>query len=146
MSRLNPRPTRFRDRVLPAKFEQARLLRKNNTASERLLWEELRSRKLDGHKFRQQAVILGWIADFYCPGNHLVVELDGCSHNSRRQQDKDKYRDDVMKRHRFHILRISSSRVFTDLPAVLAEIRAALPKAPSPGSRSPRSQVLTGMN
>lgn len=94
------------------------------------MWEYLRERRLDGHRFRRQAVILGWIADFYCPGNNLVVELDGAPHLQPGQQRKDAHRDRTMSAHGFRVLRIQSRRVFTDLQAVLDEIRAALPTLP----------------
>ncbi|WP_236583005.1 MULTISPECIES: endonuclease domain-containing protein [unclassified Imperialibacter] len=47
-------------------FEYAINMRKNHTAAEDLLWQNLRGRKLGGHKFRRQHPVAGFIADFYC--------------------------------------------------------------------------------
>jgi len=57
--------------------EIARGLRQKPTASEALLWNELRDRKLAGYKFRRQQPIGALVADFYCDRAGLVVELDG---------------------------------------------------------------------
>jgi very-short-patch-repair endonuclease len=37
----------------PSLYEQARELRKKSTKAEKLLWEQLRGRRLEGKKFRR---------------------------------------------------------------------------------------------
>jgi very-short-patch-repair endonuclease len=66
--------------------QRAREMRVAGTASERLLWQCLVSRKL-GVAFRRQYVIGGRIADFAAPSLRLVVEVDGSSHVGRRRAD-----------------------------------------------------------
>lgn len=56
-----------RNKVKPGKKEFARELRNNPTESERVLWERIRNRSL-GYRFRRQAILWGWIADFWCGG------------------------------------------------------------------------------
>src|SRR3990172_11904194 len=68
----------------------SRDLRRRQTPSERLLWEALRNRKLLGRKFRRQARIGHCVADFYCPTERLVVEVDGGIHRQRRHADRDR--------------------------------------------------------
>jgi very-short-patch-repair endonuclease len=97
-------------------------MRANATPTERLLWEELRAKKL-GVKFRRQAIILGWIVDFYCPAQGLVVEVDGLDHQRPLKKAKDAERDKVMRARGLRILRIDSSRVLSQMPSVLEEIR-----------------------
>ncbi len=67
----------------------ARGLRKNQTSSEIILWEELRCRRMMGFKFLRQHPVFYkidkdrvefYIADFYCAELKLVIELDGPIH------------------------------------------------------------------
>lgn len=45
-------------------FLKAKFLRKNETESEKILWEKLRNNQLKGFKFRRQHPIGLYIADF----------------------------------------------------------------------------------
>jgi very-short-patch-repair endonuclease len=60
----------------PDILEAARILRKNMTFSEKLLWDELKGKKICGLRFRRQHPIDIFIADFYCHEVRLVVEID----------------------------------------------------------------------
>jgi len=70
-------------RVTKEKQQRARELRCEMTPAEKLLWQEVRAKKL-GVRFRRQQVIAGFIVDFYCHKSALVVEVDGpppsCGH------------------------------------------------------------------
>lgn len=112
-----------RNKAKAGKKEMARSLRNNATASERLLWEHIRRNAL-GVKFRRQAVMFGWIADFWCPERKLVVELDGSFHQGRAA--KDAARDRAMLRSGVRTLRIPSRMVFEDIDEVVRRIRHAL--------------------
>src|SRR3989338_4781232 len=59
----------------------ARELRKNMTPAEKKLWKELRLCKLDGFRFRRQALIGTYVADFICHDAGVVIEVDGGQHN-----------------------------------------------------------------
>jgi very-short-patch-repair endonuclease len=102
----------------------AHALRRNRTLSEKRVWQHLKNRQVLGFKFRQQAPIAQWIADFYCPAAGLVVELDGSFHEKRAAADK--LRDKAMADMGLHVLRIRSSLVFTDLDCVIGQIDWAL--------------------
>ena len=56
---------------------KARSLRAKSTDAERRLWQELRSRRLMGWRFRRQQPIGPYIVDFVCMEQHLIVEVDG---------------------------------------------------------------------
>ena len=60
----------------------ARRLRRDMTDAEKVMWRLLRSRRLDGFKFRCQEPIARYIVDFVCFTPRLVVEIDGGQHNS----------------------------------------------------------------
>lgn len=112
----------FRKHCKPEKTEWARKLRQCPTPSEKVLFDLLKPRPW-GLKFRFQSVILGWIVDFYCASQKLVIEVDGEYHTDPLQQRADAWRDSVMIKHGFHILRISASRVMQNPNDALDDIR-----------------------
>jgi very-short-patch-repair endonuclease len=128
------------DRYLtPTEF--ARLLRKNLTPEEAIMWGLLRNRRMMGHKFLRQHPIKIWetsgryhfyFADFYCADKKLVVEIDGLVHTM--QEDYDKSRDQVMLELRLTVLRITNEEVNNDLIGVLQKISEHLNSSPSPFS------------
>lgn len=106
----------------------SRELRKNMTDSERLLWKELRGRKLNGFKFLRQHPVLYqgnlirynyFIADFYCHKKKAVVEIDGPIHEGSEEYDS--FRDDEMENLGLHILRIKNDEL-TRMDDVLTKI------------------------
>jgi very-short-patch-repair endonuclease len=64
-------------RAVPLKFHRERQLRSNQTDTERILWNQLRARRLNELRFRRQFPIGNFIADFCCKEYQLVIELDG---------------------------------------------------------------------
>jgi very-short-patch-repair endonuclease len=65
----------------------AKSLRKQMTDAERLLWERLRCKQMEGYKFRRQCPIGRYIVDFVCLEKRLVMEVDGGQHAVRREAD-----------------------------------------------------------
>ncbi len=111
----------FRNRVKPEKKAYAKKLRNNMTEAEKILWERLKAKRLIPKAWRHQYVILGWIADFYCPAYNLVVEVDGGYHDDRKEQDE--FRDAVMTDHGFKVMRFTNDMIMNDLYKVLNQIR-----------------------
>ena len=70
----------------------ARLLRRNQTDSEKQLWRALRAGRFAGFKFRRQHQIGDYYLDFYCPTAKLSIELDGFQHGlpDCRQHDAER--------------------------------------------------------
>jgi len=101
----------------------AKLLRKRSTDAERLLWWHLRSKQIDGLKFRRQEPIGPFIADFVCFEKRLVIELDGGQHAV--EQEKDRERDGWFNKEGFRILRFWNTDVLGNIEGVLEEIRGA---------------------
>src|SRR5947209_6939394 len=60
--------------------DRARKMRREPTEPEKILWRHLSSRQLGGFKFRRQATLDPFIADFFCPSKGLIVEVDGDTH------------------------------------------------------------------
>jgi very-short-patch-repair endonuclease len=63
----------------------ARELRQEGTEAEKLLWNALRGKRLDGLKFRRQHPYENTILDFFCVEHQLVIELDGSIHDLPNQ-------------------------------------------------------------
>ncbi|WP_372474443.1 leucine--tRNA ligase [Capnocytophaga sp. ARDL2] len=105
--------------------EKAKDLRNNMTQAETILWEELKSKKLDD-KFRRQHVIGDYIVDFVCLAKRLIVEVDGGYHNAENQQILDKERTDFLNEFGFEVIRFTNEEVIADLENVLQKIQEKL--------------------
>ena len=114
--------------------KMARGLRREMTAAEQLPWEALRGGQLQGVRFRRQQVIDGFIVDFYCHAAGLIVEVDGSVH--RGPDAYDVPRDTILAARGLCILRFPNEQVFTDLPAVLATIHAAIQQSAQESAHS----------
>jgi adenine-specific DNA-methyltransferase len=68
---------------------RARQLRKEATQAEQILWKLLRSRQLEGYKFRRQNQFGNYILDFYCHAARLAIEVDGGGHFSSHSREYD---------------------------------------------------------
>lgn len=88
----------------------------------------LKSRNLDGKKFRRQYSIGNYITDFCCISEKLVIELDGDSHSSYHSIVKDEIRDKYLKNLGFTVLRFENRFVFQEPEYVINEIRKFLSK------------------
>ncbi len=104
------------------KIQRARELRKEMTPAEKILWEQIRDRRLAGLRFRRQQIIDGFIVDFYCHEPGLVVEIDGEGHEAQRVYDAG--RDKVLSRRNLHILRFKNREIRENLEKVLSQIAA----------------------
>ena len=60
-------------------------LRNRPTSAEAALWSILKSKNLEGRKFRRQYSIGSYIVDFCCPSEKLIIELDGAPLPTGRQ-------------------------------------------------------------
>ena len=116
-------------------LSRSRELRKSSTDAEKILWHELRNRRLGGFKFRRQFWIGPFIADFACVEARLVVEADGSQHGERRQYDVG--RDAYLRGEGYRVIRVWNNEVIEQLDGVLEAIRCALlDRVPSPSHAS----------
>ena len=98
-------------RVTKEKLQRAKELRREMTPAEKLLWQEVRAKKL-GVRFRRQQVIQGFIVDFYCHKAALVVEVDGDIHDL--QQEEDARREKALSALGLRIVRFRNDEVVRD--------------------------------
>ena len=113
--------------------ERARKLRNEMTDSERLLWSELRGRRLGEHRFRRQHPIGPYILDFVCLDKRFVVEIDGGHHSEPEQTAHDARRTRWLEDAGYTVLRVSNTDVFENLDGVCGTILGELSLRPSFG-------------
>jgi very-short-patch-repair endonuclease len=107
------------DKRLKAKRRQ---LRKTMTYAERILWELLRGRRLDGLRFQRQYSIGEYIIDFYCPALCLAIELDGPTHIEPAGRDHDTRRTSFLEAQGVVVLRFWNEEIFERCDNVTARI------------------------
>ena len=109
---------------------RARSLRKNQTEAERTLWNAVRSKRLDGWKFRRQHPIGVYIVDFVCLERKLIVELDGGHHADGAQKSHDVNRDAWLEGRGYSVIRVWNLDVLNNLEGVLLSVSDALRTPP----------------
>lgn len=105
-------------------IEIAREFRKEPTPGEKIMWNALRGKKLDGIKFRRQQPIGYFVVDFYNSVNRLVVEVDGPIHAS--QKEADAARQEILEMLGLHVLRIKTELAEKNLATALALVRNSI--------------------
>ncbi|MBE2219425.1 MAG: DUF559 domain-containing protein [Ignavibacteria bacterium] len=103
----------------PRLKELAKKLRKQRILSEVLLWNELKGKKL-GFDFHRQKPVLEYIVDFYCNELDLVIEIDGCSHNDKYNEDK--IRQTELEKLGLNVLRYYDGDVKQNLTSIVDHI------------------------
>ena len=109
----------MRDDIPSSAKAHARAMRRTPTEAERKLWYALRDRRMQHVKFRRQAPIGPYVADFLCIEHRLIIEADGGRHAGSA---KDIARDAWLARNGYKILRFWNRDILTDRESVLATI------------------------
>lgn len=104
-------------------LDYARRMRREPTYAEARLWSQLRGQRLGGWKWRRQAPLGPFVADFLCNRARVIVEIDGDAHDERALYDAD--RTLHLRRFGFCVLRFANDDVLGDLGGVCARILAA---------------------
>ncbi len=109
-----------------------RELRQRQTPAESLLWSQLRNRQLANRKFRRQHSIGGYVVDFYCAEEKLIVEVDGSIHDTSEAQRSDAEREEALYSLGLTLLRFRNEQVLEIIDYVLQKITENLTPGPSP--------------
>lgn len=104
------------------------------TPPERKLWHRLNRHQLEGVKFRRQAAVGPYIADFLSHDAMLIVELDGDTHADSDQARKDESRTRYLEAKGFRVIRFFNSEIRADLDDVVRRIRIACGLSEFPAS------------
>lgn len=110
-------------------FYRRKELRNNSTPGEILLWLQLKNSQT-GFKWRRQHSIGGYIVDFYCPSNKLVIEIDGSQHFRKEDKEYDHVRSNFLKGLDITVIRFKNIEITTSMNAVIKKIKNALALSP----------------
>jgi very-short-patch-repair endonuclease len=99
------------------------------TDAERIMWFQLRNRRLGGFKFKRQWTIGAYVVDFCCIESRLIVEIDGGQHSTER----DAVRTAALERAGYRIVRYWNNEVGENLEGALTNLLAELETHPHPG-------------
>jgi very-short-patch-repair endonuclease len=102
---------------------RSRQLRVSQTDAETKLWNGIRNRQIDGHKFVRQQPIGRYICDFVCREKLVVVEVDGGQHS---ESARDEARDRYLRTQGYRVMRFWNNDVLSNVDGVLTVIDEAL--------------------
>lgn len=117
----------------PYIFQRAEELRNRMTSAEEILWKHIHINQWK-LKFRRQHPIWNYVADFYCHGIKLVIELDGSIHNNEDVKLNDAAREKHLKELGLTVLRFNNDEVFKNINSVLEKIHDTIGVLQSPPS------------
>nr|WP_314838349.1 vitamin B12 dependent-methionine synthase activation domain-containing protein [uncultured Flavobacterium sp.] len=106
--------------------ERAKEMRNKPTEAEKMLWNVLSNRGVEGYKFRRQHVIGQYIVDFVCLEKMLVIEVDGSIHNHPEQIELDKERSIWLESKGFKVVRYTNKEVLSNLHETIEKISKEL--------------------
>ena len=101
-------------------------LRKNQTEAERIIWNMVRNRQIQGLKFFRQYGVGPYIVDFCCPDIKLVIEADGGQHNEELDVKKDAKRTDYLNSLHITVIRFWNNDVVENREGVYDTIVQAV--------------------
>ncbi len=109
--------------------ELCRFLRRNQTDAEKIFWEAVRNRKINGKKINRQFSInvsdsevpKYFIADFYCFEHKLVIEIDGGIHETQKEYDA--LRTELIEKTDKKVIRFKNEDVLNRLDWVLTDLK-----------------------
>ena len=107
-------------------LERRRNLRKNLTPEESVMWKALKSKQIEGFKWRKQHPIDNYILDFYCPKAKLCIELDGKEHYTFQGAKEDEIRSIHLERKGIRIIRFENRLIWENLEEVINVIKQEL--------------------
>jgi len=112
------KPFKKRKRISTEAY--AAKLRDNMTRAECRLWSRLKTKSFA--VFESQAVVHGYIPDFYCDEVKLAVEIDGGVHRRAYNVRKDAHRDKILASYGVMVVRFTNEQVYEGLYNVLRQL------------------------
>jgi len=97
------------------------------------MWRYLRSKQLEGLKFRRQEPIGNYVVDFVCYEKKIIVEIDGGQHCVERDGNRDRW----LESQNFKILRFWNTEVLKNSQGVWEVIRKNCLSCDSPSPAPP---------
>ena len=133
----------------PEALKCARMLRKEMSLPEVLLWQRLRGSPL-GMKFRKQHPLGEFVVDFFCASRRVAFEIDGVAHNMGDRPARDVRRDAWLTAQGIEVIRIPAADVLRDVGAVARSIVGYCADVPPPSAlraaTSPKGGGFAGVS
>lgn len=130
----------FHYNAKPDIFEKAIDLRRSMTNAEKMLWQKLKNRQLDGYKFRRQHPIHIFIVDFYCHQLRLAIEIDGKIHEEKKEYDEGRTAE--LERYGITVIRFTNEQVENNISEVVHQIRYPISSKPLPTPSLPYKYIM----
>jgi len=113
-------------------IKRAREFRRDSSRAEKICWNLIRDRRINGAKFRRQHPIGPYFADFACVSRKLVIEIDGEHH--AYQVEVDARRTAAMEQLGWQVVRFWANEVVANPEGIWTTIEQVLiaPVTPSP--------------
>ncbi|MFV8331887.1 vitamin B12 dependent-methionine synthase activation domain-containing protein [Flavobacterium sp. GSP14] len=105
---------------------RAKEMRNKPTEAEKMLWNVLSNKGVEGFKFRRQHIIGEFIVDFVCLEKKLIIEVDGSIHNEPEQIEHDKNRTIWLESKGFKVVRYTNQQVLNNLNTTMVSISKEL--------------------
>lgn len=106
-------------------------LRNNTTISEKLLWHQLRNKKL-GVKFRRQYSLGRFVLDFYCRELRLAIEIDGATHETIEEVERDRQKENFISQSKINLIRYTNIQIKEAMENVIINIQDIINKNTPP--------------
>ena len=99
--------------------------KQQTTEAEKILWEQLKTKKLE-YKFRRQHIIDEFIVDFVCLEKRIIIEVDGKYRENKEQKEADSFRTQILNKLGFDVISFKNEEVIGNLDKVLKKISSQL--------------------
>lgn len=109
----------------------ARQNRCEMTQAEKMLWAQIRGKRIGGVQFYRQRPVDRFIVDFFAANPPLVIEVDGKHHHSEEYKGRDEQRDVTLTRLGYQVLRFKNDQILHNLNSVLNTIWKAIKSSTS---------------
>lgn len=103
-------------------YDRRQELRRNQTEAEKIIWQNIRNRKINVLKFYRQFSIGPYILDFYCPQIKLAIEIDGNSHGTADAVIYDKERTKFLESINIKVVRFKNEEVVKNIDNVIKKV------------------------
>ena len=124
-------------------FQIAERLRRDMTATEKIIWDRVCKNQL-GVRIRRQHPVWKFIADFYCHEVKLVIEIDGGIHLHPESKEYDISRDIILKEFQIEILRLSDKEVTNEPDLVIEKIKSTIETLKQKSTQRPNQGPVAG--
>ncbi|MGZ5222372.1 MAG: vitamin B12 dependent-methionine synthase activation domain-containing protein, partial [Chitinophagaceae bacterium] len=111
--------------------EFAKHHRSHPTQAEDTLWQLVKTKQLEGYKFRRQHIIGNYITDLVCLNRRLIVEIDGLIHQLSENKETDEIRTLWLSEQGFKVLRVTNEQVINKTDETLELISSTLKNQPT---------------